>query len=142
MGFGPGRSILGIKPLAEWRISSTYSWNEGGERLDNPSAPLDERLYMQYVDIQMVNLYISKRLAKGASFYCQIKNILNIKRLVNTDASYRNTLRLPWTDKKGNDEIGDYDKYYMNAGQHLMESPWWRFYPEKRGIYWGIRYQF
>ncbi|MFC1557925.1 carboxypeptidase-like regulatory domain-containing protein [candidate division KSB1 bacterium] len=143
-GFGPGSPILGIKPLAEWRFNWLTNWRDGGELQDpntEGAAPSDWK-YIQRINNHMHDIYITKRIARGASFYIRAKNILNIKYFVPGSPSidYTTSLRLPWSNIKGDDKYGDYDKYWINtypAGNDY--SKWQR---NKRDIFFGIRYQF
>jgi hypothetical protein len=141
VGWGLGRTILGVKPLAEWRVNLLYSWRDGGRSLWNSSDPPKDWFYVDYRNIQMYELYITKRIARGVQFYCQVQNIFNIKRLLQSGGSaYRDTLHL-WFEsgeQKGNDKIGDYKQNYL----YLPYAKWRNFWPEKRDIYFGLRYQF
>ncbi len=140
VGWGPGNSILGVKPLSEWRLNLFYRWQDGGRRLWNESDPPKDWFYVNYKNIKMYDLYITKRVARGIQFYCQVKNVFNIKRLRQTGGSYRDSLHLWFEtgDQNGNDKIGDYKKDYI----YTYYGKWRTFYPENRDIYFGIRYQF
>jgi len=141
VGWGPGSPILGIKPLSEWRTSIMYTWRDGGETLDNSSDPPRDWRYIDRVDVQMMNLYITKRLARGASFYINATNLFNWKRYRgSTSGDYKESLHLWYEteEQKGNDKIGEWDKPYIY-------TDYWTnyiFYPNNRMIYYGIRYQF
>lgn len=140
VGWGPGNSILGVKPLAEWRVNLLYRLQDGGMRLMNSGDPPKDWIYVDYTNIKMYDLYITKRVARGIQFYCQAKNVFNIKRLRQTGGSYRDSLHLWFEtgDQNGNDKIGDYKKDYI----YTYYAKWRTFYPENRDIYFGIRYQF
>ena len=143
VGWGPGSPFLGVKPFAEWRINLFYSWRDGGERLWNGSQAPKEWFYVDYKNRMMSSLYVSKRLARGIQFYCQISNLFNNVRLYRQDSRYRDTLHLWFEtgegyDAKGNDKLGD----YKDNDAILPSQGWGNFYPERRDVYFGLRYQF
>jgi hypothetical protein len=141
IGFGPGPALLGVKPLSEWRASIVYTWVDGGERLDNSSAAPKDWRYVNIIDRQMVNLDMSKRIAKGANFYVNVQNLLDLKRYAgSTSGDYYTSLHLPWEDgaQKGNDNVGEWKKAYIA----VPFLDFYRWSPEKRTVYLGIRYQF
>ena len=139
VGFGPGSEILGVKPLAEWRANMVVTWSDGGEFVyDDDLAPRDWQ-YVQRINSHMWNFYMTKRIARGASIYLNIQNLFNIKYL-RTTGEYSNSLRYPWTDPKGNDKYGEYDKYWQNTW--ASGDDWYKWNLPKRNIYFGVRYQF
>ncbi len=140
VGWGPGRQILGVKPLAEWRLNLLYRWNSGGRKLMNASSPPVDWYYVNYTNINMWDLYVTKRLARGAQFYVQIQNVFNIKRLSYLGPDYESSLHMWYEDgeQKGEDKIGDYKGDYT----YLPYADWRVFMPDKRQWYFGIRYQF
>ena len=115
------------------------TWRDGGEFVDNTNLPPQDWNYIQRVNSNMWNFYLNKRIAKGASFYINVQNIFNIK-YINTFSGYRDSLRFPWSPRPGNDEYGDYDKYWINTFDGGDDWNKWRL--PKRNIYLGIRYQF
>ncbi len=136
IGFGPGSAILGIKPLAEWRVNMLYTWKSRGSRLMNSGdAPKNWR-YVDYTPIQTAQLYVTKRLARGAQFYINVQNIFNIKRLRSED---RDSLHFWYEtgDQHGNDRIGEIRDY-----QYKGHPKWRWYYPDHRDIYFGLRYAF
>ena len=139
VGFGPGPSILGIKPFAEWRLNWLTNWRDGGEFVYNVNAAPKDWKYVQRINYKMHDFYLTKRIARGASIYLRVKNILNIKYL-DPGSGYRDSLRFPWTDPKGDDKYGDYDKYHINTFTAGNDYEKWR--RNKRDFYFGIRYQF
>lgn len=138
-GFGPGPRILGVKPLEEWRFNFLMSWRDGGKFVEDESIPTTEWNYIQRVNYKMIDIYLTKRIARGANFYIQVKNVFDFKTLRSIDPYYRSSMRYPWSPKPGNDKYGEYDKYYLPT--HI-EFPWMLFSANKRDIYMGIRYQF
>ena len=138
IGFGPGPAILGIKPLAEWRVNTIFSWRDGGEFVEDSDVPVAEQNYIQRISRRMVDFYLSKRLARGASLYLNVRNLFNLKYYRANDI-YLDSLRFPWTEPAGNDKYGDHDMYYIHK---LGIDEWQMWDPNKRDIYFGIRYQF
>jgi len=142
--WGPGKEIFGIKPLSEWSTSILFRIQDLGNFLVNPDVPPDKRTYINIVDRRMLNFYIRKRFTKKITFYLQIINPLNWKQLnpngISNFEYYFYSLHLPWEEgsQKGNDKIGSWDKEYIYTGFY----DWVKFYPDKRDIYFGIRYQF
>ncbi len=141
VGWGPGSPILGVKPLAEWRANFLARWQEGGERLWNSGAAPKDWYYVDYRDTFMLDFYLTKRVARGASLYMQVKNLFNIKTVRSMGGSYRNSLHLWFEegDQKGNDKIGDYKGEHIYLGRSRMYS---QFSYNPRDYYMGIRYQF
>jgi len=140
VGWGPGPAILGVKPLSEWRLNILYRWQDGGRRLWNSSAPPKEWFYVDYRNIQMWNMYVTKKITRGMQFYMQVQNVFNIKRLRDTGSSYRDSLHLWFEDgdQQGDDTLGDYKADYIYTGY----GRWTTFLPDKRDIFFGLRYQF
>jgi hypothetical protein len=145
VGWGPGSPLplLGIKPLAEWKVDFLFSWQDGGKYLWNSNVAPREYIYVDRVNRKTSDLYLSKRLTRGLQFYGQVKNLFNNKRLRTNDSSYRDSLHL-WfekgtgPDQKGNDKIGDYKQDYI----FISPFSWIQFVPERRDVYFGLRYQF
>jgi hypothetical protein len=145
VGWGPGSPLplLGIKPLAEWKVDFLFSWQDGGKYLWNSNVAPREYIYVDRVNRKISDLYLSKRLTRGLQFYGQVKNLFNNKRLRTNDSSYRDSLHL-WfekgtgPDQKGNDKIGDYKQDYI----FISPFSWIQFVPERRDVYFGLRYQF
>lgn len=138
IGFGPGPAILGVKPLAEWIVNSIITWSSGGKYVINQSAAPIDWLWVHRIDRKMVDLYVSKRIAKGANLYVNVQNLFNIK-YYRADGDYENSLRFPWTNPSGCDKYGVYDRWYVkkiNRDGYLM----WE--PNKRDVFVGIRYMF
>ena len=139
VGFGPGAAILGIKPLAEWRANMIWDWRDGGEFVYDRSKPPSDWDYVQRVNTNMIDIYIQKRLAKGATFYLNMQNVFNIKTFIPGSA-YAGSLRYPWSDTPGNDKYGEYDKYYIST--YDAGDEWSKWQPNRRSMYFGMRYQF
>ncbi len=139
VGWGPGSSILGVKPLAEWRFNVLYSMVDRAKRLMNEDDPPKDWRYINRTPTQMVNIYITKRIARGAQFYVNIQNIFDIKRLENESGNYRDSLHFWYEtgEQAGNDKIGERPGY-----AYLNHPKWMQFYPQKRDIFLGLRYQF
>ncbi|MFC1558452.1 carboxypeptidase-like regulatory domain-containing protein [candidate division KSB1 bacterium] len=138
VGFGPGPAIFGIKPIAEWRINGIYSWRDGGEFVYNNTLPADLWQYVQRINRNTFDLYVSKRLAKGANFYCQIRNPFNIK-FYRANSVYLDSLRFPFTTPSGADKYGVHDRYYV---QKFGRDEWSMWDANRIDVYLGIRYQF
>jgi hypothetical protein len=139
VGFGPGPSLLGVKPFEEWRFNVLYTWQARARYLTNSSSAPKDWIYVERIPVQMINFYLTKRLAKGAQFYLNVQNIFNIRRLFSEGGSYRDSLHLWYEtgDQHGNDRIGD------RPGYAYLGTPKWRwYYPTARDIYFGVRYQF
>ncbi|MCK4965856.1 TonB-dependent receptor, partial [bacterium] len=138
VGFGPGPAILGIKPLAEWRFNTIITWRDGGKFIVNQSADPEDWLYVHRVDRKMVDLYVSKRIAKGANLYINVQNLFDIKYF-NGASGYGDSLRYPWTTPSGNDKYGEYERWYV-AKRHRDGYLMWN--SNKRDVFIGIRYMF
>jgi outer membrane receptor protein involved in Fe transport len=139
VGFGPFSPILGVKPLAEWRANIIWDWQDGGEFVYDSNLPPSQWQYVQRINRNSVDLYIQKRLAKGASLYLNITNILNIKYF-SPGSYYGGSLRYPWESPPGNDKYGEYDKYWISTNDAGDEWDKWEF--NRRAAYFGIKYQF
>jgi len=147
VGWGPGRQILGVKPLAEFRMNLLVRWQDGGRKVWNSSDPPRDWMYVDYANVKMWDLYVSKRIARGAQLYCQVLNVFNVKRLAPEKTmgtfegnSYEGSLHLWFEqgDEKGDDKIGDYKNSYI----YIPPFRWRNFLPDKRDWFFGIRYQF
>ncbi|MCK4966494.1 TonB-dependent receptor, partial [bacterium] len=138
VGFGPGPAILGIKPLAEWRVNTIVTWRDGGERVYDSSLPYKSWNYVQNIDRTTADMYIRKTIARGASLYINVRNLFNIK-YYRTTSQYSQSLRYPWTSPSGNDEYGVHDRYYVQKSARDGYDMWNTL---RRDVYFGIRYQF
>ncbi len=138
VGWGPGAPILGVKPLSEWRFNFLWSWQARPRYLTNSSDPPKDWRYVESTAHNMIDLYINKRLARGAQFYINIQNIFNFKKL-RLESGSRDSLHFWYEtgEQHGNDKIGDTPDY-----AYLGQPLWRQFYPEARDIYFGLRYQF
>jgi len=140
VNWGPGSPILGIKPFAEWRLNFLYTYRARPRWLTNSNEPPKDWRYVERTGINMIDTYLTKRLMRGAQFYLNIKNIFNIQRFKNDGSgSYRDSLHLWFEsgDQKGNDKVGETPDYAYKG------HPEWGWYlPQRRDIYFGIRYQF
>ena len=87
----------------------------------------------------MIDMYIHKRLAKGATFYLNIQNVFNIKTF-SPGGAYGGSLRYPFTDPAGNDKYGEYDAYHIST--YDAGEEWDKWTANRRSVYLGIRYQF
>ncbi|MCK4965561.1 TonB-dependent receptor, partial [bacterium] len=139
VGFGPWGAILGVKPLAEWRANMIWDWRDGGEFVYDSSGSPSNWDYVQRVNTNMIDLYIQKRLAKGATFYINMQNVFNIKTF-SAGGFYSRSLRYPFTNPTGNDKYGEYDAYHISTFDAGDE--WDKWSPNRRSVYFGIRYQF
>ncbi len=142
--WGSGKEIFGIKPLSEWSASILFRIDDRGNYLVNPDAPLKNRLYVNIEDRKTLSFYIRKSLTRGIDFFMQIINPLGWKQLNLNGISdfdyYIKSLHFPWEEgaDKGNDKLGTWDRDYIYTGFF----DWTKFYPDKRDIYFGIRYRF
>jgi hypothetical protein len=146
--WGPGPEILGARPFGGIQISLLYRWNEGGEFIFNPEAPIDMQHWIKEVSYSNTDLKVEKTLSFGVlhgRIFMDVYNLFNQKYLYTggwTSAeyqAYRNSLRLPWEegDEQGNDRWGDWDKEHIDIGWHN-----WMQFLNPRDIFFGISLEF
>jgi outer membrane receptor protein involved in Fe transport len=146
--WGPGPEILGARPFGGIQISLLYRWNEGGEFIFNPEAPIDMQHWVKEVSYSNTDLKVEKTLSFGVfhgRIFMDVYNLFNQKYLYTggwTSAeyqAYRNSLQLPWEEgeEQGNDRWGDWDKEHIDIGWHN-----WMQFLNPRDIFFGISLEF
>ncbi len=140
--FGP--SLLGMKLLANWRMTVFQEWSDGGEQLLNPDALLSERHYVESIDWWNTDLLVEKRFHFGRmrlGFFMQIRNLFNYRGYPSPLYwnKYIDSLHFPHETggQKGNDKIGEWDKDYVELGWNT-----WQHFVNPRDIFFGLRVQF
>ena len=143
--FGP--EWLGVKPLSDWMLQVNASWQDGGKRIFDASAPVWDRHYVDNIDLHNVNLILKKNLEVkdwSLGLYVRVRNATNFKGRIYPFSSeeYRNSLHLPWLqgEKKGNDKWGEgpsAEKPYIKAGWQT-----WRQYINPRNVMFGVEIGF
>jgi outer membrane receptor protein involved in Fe transport len=145
--FGP--AVMGLKPLAEWRLDIFQEWSAGGKELMNPEARLSEQHWADIVDWWNTDLRVEKRFPVAGSrigFYMQVKNLFNFKESPSPLywTRYVDSLHFPWEtgSQHGNDKLGEYPT--AKNGKDYIDLGWntWTQFINPRDIYFGLRIQF
>jgi outer membrane receptor protein involved in Fe transport len=145
--FGP--RILGLKPLADWRLDILQEWSKGEKELLNPEARLSEQHWADWIDYWNTDLLVEKRVPVAGGrigFFMQVKNLFNFKGSPSPLywTRYVDSLHFPWEtgSQRGNDKLGEYPtaknkKDYIDLGWNT-----WSQFINPRDIYFGLRIQF
>ena len=146
-----GPTLLGIKPLSNWRINTVINWKAGDKFTFSPEMDPADHNNMQHVDHFMTDFYINKAftlLDAKVTAYLDIHNlfnrdVLNIYALRNGNLTNANDELYRYYDSlKDDDRVGDYEASHIDRPDEIPGVNYISRYGGPVRIYFGLKFNF